>query len=186
MTAAALQALRAAEEEAEEHESRKSLHIAKLGEPFVVQKKGALLGAAAGSTTMSSSGSSKGGGGGASSSRKSIIGGRGFVRVGVPRAGAESSADSAKGLQYDLESLPDDDGDDDDDRSLESLLDDSGDQLEQDRSFERPAPKPVVTRPISMSRPLSTSRLLPINHANETVLTERSRDALKSSKEVSM
>jgi len=146
-----------------------------------VQKKGALLGgAASGSTTMSSSGSSKGG---ASSSRKSIIGGRGFVRVGVPRAGAESSTDSAKGtLQYDLESLPDDDGDD---RSLESLLDDSGDELEQDRSFDRPAPKPVVTRPISMSRPLST-RLLPINHANETVLTERSRDALKSSKEVSM
>ena len=180
MTAAALQVLRAAEEEAEEHESRKSLHIAKLGEPFVVQKKGALLGTATGSMG-SSSGSSKGG---SSSSRKSIAGGRGFVRVGVPRAGAELGTDSAKGLQYDLESLPDDDGDDD--RSLESLVDDSGDELEQDRSFDRPTPKPVVTRPISMSRPISTSRLLlPVNHTNEAVLTERSRDALKSSKEVS-
>ena len=176
MTAAALQALRAAEEEAEEHESRKSLHIAKLGEPFVVQKKGALLGTATGPV----SGSSKSG----STSRKSIAGGRGFVRVGgAPRE--STGADSSKSLQYELESLPDDDSDDD--RSLESLVDDSGDEQERSLNRSSPAPKvqPLVTRPISISRPISTSRLLPLNHTNEAVLTERSRDALKSSKEVS-
>lgn len=173
MTAAALQILRAAEEEAEEHESRKSLHIARLGEPFVVQKKGALLGTATGSM----SGSSKGG----SNSRKSIAGGRGFVRVGVPQAGPELGSDSAKIFQYELESLPDDD--EDDNRSLESLPDDSADESDQGR---RISPKPVVTRPVSsISRPISMSRLAPEDSKSDLLLTDRSRGMLQSSKEVS-